>query len=345
MLSQEQASKFIYIEGGRNLPGGKFTRNEYMTIDQVQDYRKKNDNTGIYLTAYVYDSLDVKEANLYADFYLDFDSEDNFELAREDAIAAITYLKQTFTYNIPEGAIRIYFSGKKGIHLVVPATVFGAEPDKHLNEYYKTMATTISEHCTHDTLDLKIYDRRRLFRMANSRHASTMLYKIPLTYFELVMMSHEEIKELAKGPRAIQYDSPYEITRAKQEYHSNIEKWGNRFGKKFDNAKKFESKPLTFTPHCIQELIDVGPQKGIRNNTAAVLTSFWKKQGNTEQGVWELLVKWNNDSMPEWELKNTMQSVYNNNYEYGCSTLESLATCVKEKCSLYRKPNPSRGKK
>jgi hypothetical protein len=338
VLSQEQASKFIYIEGGRNLPGGKFTRNEYMTIDQVQEYRKKNDNTGIYLTAYVYDSMDVKEANLYADFYLDFDAEDNFEKAREDAIAAITYLKQSFTYNIPEAFIRIYFSGKKGLHLVIPAVVFGAEPDKHLNEYYKTMATGISEHTDNGTLDLKIYDRRRLFRMANSRHADTMLYKIPLTYFELVMMSHEEIKTLAEGPRAIQYDAAYEITRAKQEYYSNIEKWGNRFGKKFDNAKKFESKPLTFTPHCIQELIDVGPQKGLRNNTAAVLTSFWKKQGNTEQGVWENLVKWNNDSMPEWELKNTMQSVYNNNYEYGCSTLESLATCIKEKCSLYRKP-------
>lgn len=327
------------MEGGRNLPGGKFTRNEMLTIDQVQEYRKRNFNTGIYLSAYIYDNTDVKEANLYADFYLDFDAEDDFEKARQDALSSITYLKQKFTYNIPEGMIRIYFSGKKGIHLVVPAVVFGVQPDKRLNEYYKQMATSISEETKNGTLDLKIYDRRRLFRLANSKHADTGLYKIPLTYFELVMLSADEIKELAEMPRAIDYTKAYEITRARAEYHTNIEKWANRFGHKFDNTKKFESKPLTFTPACIQELIDAGPTKGQRNNTAAALTSFWKKQGCTEQRVWEYLVRWNNESIAEWELKNTMESVYNNDYEYGCSTLEGLATCVQEKCPLYRKPN------
>lgn len=338
-MSSQELSNFIHVEGGRNLPNGGFTRNEFMTIHDVQEYRKKNNNTGIYLTAYIYDSTDVKEANLYADFYLDFDAEDDFELARQDAIASITYLKQKFTYNIPESLIRIYFSGKKGIHLVVPAVVLGVQPDKHLNEYYKTIASSIKEETVNGTLDLKIYDRRRLFRLANSRHGDTGAYKIPLTYFELVMLSVEEIKELAQMPRAIQYEAPYEITRAKQEYYTNIEKWSNRYGMKFDNTKKYESKPLTFTPACIQELIDAGPQKGQRNNTAAALTSFWKKQGCSEQRTWEYLVRWNNSSIEEWELKNTMQSVYNNSYEYGCSTLESLATCVGEKCPLYRKVN------
>lgn len=341
-MSSQELSNFIHVEGGRNLPGGKFTRNEMLTIDQVHEYRKRNNNTGIYLTAYLYDSTDVKEANLYADFYLDFDAEDDFEKARQDALSAITYLKQKFTYNIPEGSIRIYFSGKKGIHLVVPAVVFGIQPDKHLNEYYKVMAQSVAEETKYGTLDLKIYDRRRLFRLVNSKHADTGLFKIPLTYFELVMMSVDEIKKLAEMPRAVDYTKPYEITRAKQEYHTNIEKWANRYGKKFDNTKKYEGKPLTFTPACIQELIDAGPQKGQRNNTAAVLTSFWKKQGCTEQRVWEYLVRWNNESMPEWELKNTMQSVYKNDYEYGCSTLEALATCVGNKCPLFRKVTPTK---
>ncbi|MDK2600642.1 hypothetical protein QO179_24420 [Bacillus stercoris] len=309
-----------------------------MTINDVQEYRKKNHNTGIYLSAYVYDSQDVKEANLYADFYLDFDAEDDFEKARQDALASVTYLKQK-SYNIPEAMIRIYFSGKKGIHLVVPAVAFGVEPDKHLNEYYKVMAQSISEETKNGTLDLKIYDRRRLFRIANSRHADTGLYKIPLTYFELVMMSVDEIKELATMPRAVKYEKGYEITRAKQEYGRNIEKWSNRFGMKFNNSKKFSAKPLDFTPACIQELIDQGPVKGQRNNTAAALTSFWKKQGCTEQKTWDNLVKWNNQSIPEWELKNTMQSVFSNDYEYGCSTLETLATCIGEKCPLFRKTN------
>lgn len=344
-MSSQDLSKFIHVEGGRNLPGGKFTRNEMMTIQDVKNYRIKNHNTGIYLTAYVYDSLDQKEANLYADFYLDFDAEGEFDKAREDAIASITYLKQKFTYNIPEGLVRIYFSGKKGIHLVIPAAVFGIAPDKHLNEHYKTMAAGIAEETKNGTLDLKIYDRRRLFRLANSKHADTGLFKIPLTYFELVMLSVEEIKKLAEMPRAIDYEAPYEISRARMEYATNVEKWANRFGHKFDASKKFASKPLDFTPACVQELIDSGPQQGQRNETAAALTSFWKKQGCTEQRVWEYLVRWNNESIAEWELKQTMQSVYHGEYEYGCSSLETLATCIGEKCPLFRKPTSKPKKK
>lgn len=344
-MSSLDLSNFIYVEGGRNLPNGGFTRNEFMKVTDIQEYRKKNFNTGIYLTAYVYDNLDIKESNLYADFYLDFDAEDDFELARADAIASITYLKQRFTYSIPEGMIRIYFSGKKGIHLVVPAIAFGIEPNKHLNEHYKVMASTIKEDTPNDTLDLKIYDRRRLFRLANSKHADTGLYKIPLTYYELIMLTADEIKKLALMPRAVKYDDAYEITRAKQEYYTNVEKWANRFGHKFDNSKKYASKPLSFTPACIQELIDVGPQKGQRNNTAAVLTSFWKKQGCSEQRTWEFLVRWNNESIAEAELKNTFQSVYHNDYEYGCSTLEAISTCVGEKCPLYRKVTKTPGGK
>lgn len=337
MSFQEELNKFIHIEGGRNLPNGKFTRNEMLTIDGISKYLGEHGKTGIYLSAYRYDNPDIKEASLYGDFYLDFDSEDNFELARQDAVRSIWYLKQKTTYDIPEKFVRIYFSGKKGLHIVIPAEVFGVEPDKNLNEYYKVMAKRISEQLKHGTLDEKIYDRRRLFRVPGSKHASTGLHKIALTYFELVTLTLEEIQEKAKEPLFIQYAKPYEITTARKRYETHMEEWANRYGKQFDSSKKYESKPLDFTPACIQELIDSGPISGQRNHTIAVLTSFWKKQGNTEQQIWDLLVKWNNDSVPEWELKNTMQSIYNNQtYQYGCSTLETLATCVGIKCPLFK---------
>lgn len=336
-MSFPEEDKFIHIEGGRNLPNGKFTRNEMLTMDQIGSYLKQHGSTGLYLSAYRYDNVNVNEARLYGDFYLDFDSEDNFELAQQDAIRAIWYMKQKTTYDIPEKFVRIYFSGKKGLHIVIPAEVFGVEPDTNLNEYYKVMAKKISEQLHHGTLDEKIYDRRRLFRIPGSKHHDTGLHKIALTYFELVTMTAEEIQEKAKEAIFIQYARPYEIRGARARYESHIIEWSNRFGKKFDSSKKFESKPLDFTPACIQELIDSGPISGQRNNTAAALTSFWKKQGNTEQGIWDLLVEWNNESMPEWELRNTMRSVLGSSrYEYGCSTLETLATCVGIKCPLFK---------
>lgn len=330
-------NKFIHVEGGRHIPGGSFARNDMMTILDVADFRKKHKNVGLYLSAYIYEKADPKEGPLYADFYLDFDDEDNFEKVRKDAIYAIWYMEQNFKYAIPKDLVRIYYSGKKGVHIVVPAVIFSIEPSANLNEYYKMMAKDFAEHSPFDTIDLKIYDRRRLFRMVNSQHQDTGCYKVPITYTELVTCSVEEIREIAKQPRALNYPKPYPISKAKQELQRHMEAWANRFGKQFDNRKKFQEKPLDFIPICIQELIDMGPQKGKRNETGCVLAAFWRKQGCTEQEAWELLVRWNNNSMSERELKQILEKMYKNGYSYGCSTLESLATCGGTACPLFRK--------
>ena len=328
----------LYIEGGRNLPNGGFVRNEVMRLQDVAEYRKKHNNTGIYVTAYVYDTPEIesKEAKLYGDFYMDFDKENDLEKARADALTAIWYMTRKFTYDIPVSFFRIYFSGYKGIHLVIPATVFGVVADKNLNEYYKLMAMDVLERIPYKTLDTRIYDRRRLLRIVNSRHQKTGLYKIPLTYNELRNCSIEQIRMKATQMVNLKYETPYEIDRAKQEYKRFVKEWEERFQKKFDNKKRFPSKPLPFTPACIQELIDLGPQIGCRNNTVSVLTSFWKRQGHTEQEIWDRLVAWNKGSLDEKELRRTMQSIFHGEYEYGCSTLSEMATCIGKECPLYK---------
>lgn len=332
-----ELNKFIHLEGGRSLPNDKFVRNEMLTIMDVAEYRKKHKNIGLYLSAYIYEKADPKEGPLYADYYLDFDDEEDFEKVRKDAIYAIWYMEQTFKYSIPKDLIRIYYSGKKGVHIVVPAVIFGIEPHINLNEYYKIMTKDFAEHAPYDTIDQKIYDRRRLFRMVNSQHQDTGLYKVPLTYTELVTCPVEQIKEIASRPRSLNYPRPYVIPKAKQEFQRHVEAWGQRFGKQFDNRTRFKEKPLDFIPACLQELIDQGPQKGKRNQTASVLGAFWRKQGCTEQEAWDLLVRWNNNSMGEGELKQILNKMFKNNYSYGCSTLETLATCVGKECPLFKR--------
>jgi len=343
MSLQEKLNNFKYIEGGRNLPNGGFARNEMLEISQVKDYRRQHKNTGLYLSAYIYDSLDVKEANLYADFYLDFDSEDDFELARQDALMSIRHMNSKFSYNIPIELFHIYFSGKKGIHIVVNAKVFGVEPDKNLNEYYKHMARSIKAHNPNDTLDMKIYDRRRLFRMTNSKHADTGLYKIPLTFKELVELPHEDILQLARMPRKVNYEPSKQIKRANAEYLMHQVKWEQEIGYKFNSKKKFERKPLTFVPHCIKNILEEGPIKGQRNETAACLTSYFKRQNKSEEETYNELVKWADGGMDLNELRKTMSSVYNSDYEYGCSKLEEVSECLGAECPLHkdykRKPN------
>lgn len=338
-MSSLDLSSFIHIEGGRYLPHGGFTRNEWMTVNQVNEYRQRHGNVGIFTTAYVYDSQNVSEANLYGDFYLDFDDENNFEAVRKSALDALFYFKQPFIFGIPEKFIRIYFSGKKGLHLIVPAVIMGVEPDKYLNQYYKQIATEIKERLNYAT-DLKIYDNRRLFRLPNSKHQDTGLYKVPLTVEELKLMDYENILRMAKEPRVMTYERPFEMARAKAEYREVIERWKRRWEAKFSKERRGDAKPFDFVPPCIKDMLNSGPIKGQRNNMASALVSFFKRQGQSEQEVWDHLVEWNQGSLTDRELRSCLHSVFHGDYEYGCSTLEVLSTCYDD-CPI----KAGRGKK
>lgn len=339
-MSSQDLSKFIYIEGGRHLQGGGFVRNEWMQLADIAEYRKKHNNFGLFATAYMYDSTDIKLANLYGDFYLDFDDEHNFEAVRKNVIDAIFYFKLSFMYNIPEKLMRFYYSGKKGIHIIIPASVLGVEPSKYLNHYYKQMAIEATKMLMDGTstgeissIDPKIYDNRRLFRLPNSQHQDTGLYKIPLTADEIRNMPYEEILALAKNPRTMQWERPFEVPQAKKEFEQVIERWNRRWQDKFNNSKRNDT-PLEFDPPCIEELLAAGPSRGQRNNGAAALTSFFKQRGYTEQECWERLMEWNGKSK-ENEIRNTMKSVWNGEYQYGCSTFETLSSCS-DKCPIAK---------
>lgn len=316
---------FKYIEGGCHLPNGGFMRNRMMTADRINDFRKEFKNTGLYLSAYWYNNEDVKEAELYGHFYLDFDDEENFEKARRDACDAVAYLKWQSSFNIPERFIRAFFSGKKGVHLVIPAIVFDAQPAKNLNEYYRALAEKIAGRITYGTLDFKVYDRRRLFRMPNSIHQKTGLFKVPLSIDELRTATYDEILEKAKTPQSSTWDEAHEITRARAEYGVVVEDWKNRFDKKFNKDRV--GKTMDFDPPCVKQLLEEGPQRGNRNNTAAALVSHFKSRGDSEQEAWDKIVEWNSGSLDDRELKTVMKSVYSGGYRYGCSTLEKLASC------------------
>ena len=334
-LEPVDLSAMRYIEGGHAEP--YFQRNDFLSLDQVNEYRTHFGNRGVYLTAYLYDNIEtIEESNLYADFYMDFDSDDDIQLAQNDAIMAIWYMKQKFKFGIPENMFRIYFSGAKGFHVVIPAAVFHVRPCKELNEHYKLIAKDVSEQTKNGTLDLKVYDRRRLFRMVNSMHQKTGLYKVPLTFEELCNLTPDEVREKAKSPYVLEYPRPEYIPTASQEYLRYVERFEERFKKRFDTHRNNDST-LDFTPACVQNLLDQGPVSGQRNHTIAVLTSFFAKRGLSEQETWNELVKWNNGSVSERELKTTMQSILKRGVNYGCSTLEEISICIGADCPLFKR--------
>jgi hypothetical protein len=101
-------------------------------------------------------------------------------------------------------AIRYYFSGQKGVSLELPATLIGGlEPSPDLPERAKRFVRALAAGGAFATLDYVIYEKMRLWRVPNTRHGESGLYKIPLTWTELATLDIAEIRERARGRRDI----------------------------------------------------------------------------------------------------------------------------------------------
>ena len=321
---------FKYLELGyayENKKGegfDRFRRNIFGTHEIIAPVREAQNNTALYKTAFYYNTKDPYTSYLYGDFFMDFDSEEDVALAKEDLLYAVWFLHLKLGFALPMEAFHIYFSGKKGFHLIIPAQYMGYQPSKQLDEYFKWIANEINYRSPNKTLDLGIYERRRLFRLENSIHQGSGLYKIPLHYDEVVNLSVEELEELAKNPRSIIYPEPQTSKQALKEWHYYI--------KDFESFKRMQKenrgRPIVFkkgeTPKEVQEIIDRGPVRGLRNETLAALTSFYKNQGYEDEEILSLLLEWNDDSTSVREVKTTMNSILSKDLNYGLGRFKSL---------------------
>ena len=314
-----------------------FKRNEIIPKAFENIIRTKRNNTGIFKTAYSYNSTNQNESFLYGDFYLDFDSED-FEKVREDVIISLSYIKIVFKISNIEEVCDIFYSGNKGMHIILPAKLLGIEPNKKLNETFKVMAKAISEYTKNKTLDLRIYDCKRMFRIANSIHESTNRYKIYLTLSEVREMSHEDIKNLAASPRAIPKKDIRLCNEANKMYLVFQER-AKTIVDKFKNVKS--SGTLTYTPPCIAYILENGAKSGARNNTIAILSSFHNATGKDLDETVSEIKKWNieKNSVPvsNRELIQTCRSIYSSDSQFGCSSIKSLNLCSNDKCNFRKR--------
>ena len=99
-------------------------------------------------------------------------------------------------YKIPHQA---FFSGGRGFHIVIPHSAF-AQPlaeDNHLVN--RRVAELIQEETGDLHIDWAIYSNRRQFRLPNTRHQKTGLYKAALTRTDLEA-GEQHILELAENP-------------------------------------------------------------------------------------------------------------------------------------------------
>jgi hypothetical protein len=112
----------------------------------------------------------------------DFDSERDISLARKDAVHLIQKLQ--VVYDVAPGQLGIYFSGKKGFHVLVPIYCLTGEflAQAHASQIH-WLCNEIAEGFS--TYDPSIYDHRRIVRIPGAVHRNRYTRKVQLTFDEI----------------------------------------------------------------------------------------------------------------------------------------------------------------
>ena len=330
----------IEMGGQKN---GYFTRNNFVDISQMNNHLKEYDGD-IYSTVYRYDSKDQNTANFIAPLYLDLDIDDiehNFHKIKQDLALVLRRLKSIF--HLSDKDIELYFSGSKGFHILVHYNIFGFEPSRDLHKQLKKIAIELKTYTVNKTIDTKIYDNKRLFRIPNTINHKTGLYKVSISYEKIKNMnSFDELKAYASSPK-LQKPCIYKFNqKAREAFDELIEKIDTEERAKINTklAKEFIQKRELLP--CVQYILKNGCAKGQRNNTTVALANSLFQIGKDFDEVLEIITYWNaeknEDPLDQAEIRTTVMSAYNNaqqNRFYGCTVFRDLDVCVKG-CPIHK---------
>lgn len=337
----------FYCEGGGMLSvrgENIFTRNLIVDSKNTESIRKRFNNKDCYISAYKYDNQDLSIANLYGSYYIDLDyqlkTNEDLKILQYDMLQIVSFLK--YQCGIQSESIKLYFSGCKGFHILINPLVFGIETAQaDLNIKYKAFTKYILNNIiSYKTIDLKIYDRARLFRMVNSINMKTGLYKVPVSFDFATKCSYDELIKYASHPKlnSLNTFEPSPINKAIEKFNSVIEAESSLNQRNIirRDGRVFE------VPACINQMIQAGATQGNRNNTCIIIASALLQSGKTEEEVTSALNEWNENTTPslsDKEIKSVIKSAikeYNSGKGYGCNSIKEMGYCIGAECRCFK---------
>lgn len=315
-------------------------RNQFYPPEYEECFRRRHNNTDVYRTVFVYDSKQPSTAKKIGDLYFDLDtndcSEEGFDTVREDAQRIVGYMHSIM--HVPYEDMRLYFSGARGIHILVPYQVFGiTEPVEDLHLMYRVIAGDVLETLPHQTLDMQIYDCRRLFRLPNSINSKTGCYKVPLTWSELWQASYKRISALARRPRALEPRPPTYCPDAAAAWKYQLRRYRERPQTTF---RRGEYRPLEDAPPCVRTLLASVVPEGSRNNSMIAVASYLSQNGWGVEEIYSCLMDWNeryfDPPFAERDVADIARRAYERIYGYGCAAFKVLSECKPHECSVKK---------
>ena len=290
------------------------------TTEQVEKYIDQYSD--FYRSVYDYSEKDkkaIEEASSISGIsdvttnriIFDLDDKNNLQQAKDDAV---TLIRKLLKLGLSSNQLRCYFSGGKGFHIEF-------DLDRRITpKEHKAFAFNLAGDLK--TFDPVVYNAARIIRVANTKHQTTGLYKVPLSIHDLRDKSVQSITEAAVKQLDFKFERlpvtlPTELFQSKEiEREVVLEEidW---------------SKKPRWLSNCRYALQNGLFKEGMRSNALSCLAATYKNQGFTQEhtlaflkSVTELQAKLNNTEVfPEEELEqNVITPVYSTNWKGGIYT-------------------------
>lgn len=276
-------------------------------------------------------------------YVLDFDCSDNIDTARKDCTRAIEAL------SLEPHSYKVYFSGSKGFHLYIRQEFFPITPSQTTAKEFERIAVQIAKAHDLPTLDDSIYQANRKFRLPNSRHPKTGLYKVELTLDQLNALSIEDIQTYAKAPSVVslsEYVTPStkwirgsvlpkgSVALSPSDYGLDQPRESNEFA-------SFKEKP------CIASMEQGSHKEGMRHEVALALISEYFHRGESEEFTSTFLRNYcQAQGIPDRfdrDYLRAIKDIYSGKapYTFGCYSKIKQKFCSGT-CKLYPKLSPSK---
>lgn len=272
-------SKFIsqwkYVEVARFVPSlDRVIRDKdgddpiFYDIDNINEYRIKNYNSGLYTSVWHFNTTDLTSAIRLGSLYFDLDNED-MNLCYKEAQSLYNYLSAY----IPKESLLVYYTGKKGFHIECEAISLGINPSNELPKIFRYIANKLKNNLSLSCLDFSVYDMRRMWRLPGSIHQATKMFKtllpenIFLSGIENILSYSSSAQSFEVNEQTFNFKSnewyrqfTYQMEEEKNKPKDMLQHF-NKFGssglKSFDqNVKIFEKENLWAKCPSIKRLHD-----------------------------------------------------------------------------------------
>lgn len=321
----------------------------------VQTFAPPRGVTGTTLWRQVRDQYIGQDALPHvAPLYFDIDCDGDLDRALLGARELVTFFTQEL--RLAGQAVRVWFSGSKGTHVLVDATSLAIQPSPTLTADMKAVALDLVKHLASlgaptMNVDPAVYSLPRMLRLPDQVNPRSGLYKVELSHRELFGCSTDQITAMAAGPRGPCWsidDLPTAPIPAASAWWASVLARANQprtFRIKTAQVAGLKVRPDGFVadelttptmPSCIKGVLGATSLPGGRNRCELQIACWAKGTKLPYTKALALLSTWTNRNRPELAADNAqrkaesiLRSVYGQtSYGFSCAAARSVAQSV-----------------